>query len=97
MDPETLPASQDASLHFAVGRSKVQPPGPTDKNLTSGRSDVLSPDSTGHSATAKKRSSTVTGPTAPVKAPASEAGNVSIQTSSIAGEGEVSDLESSSR
>ena len=91
-DPETLPTGQDASLHFAVDRSDVQLPDPTDRTLTSGSSDVLSPDPTGHSATAKKRSSTVTGPTVPVEEPASEAG--SVRASSIADEGEVSDLES---
>ena len=68
--------------------------GPTYRTLTSGISDALSLDPTGHSATAKKRSSTITGPTVPVEEPASEAGNISDRTSSITDEGEVSDLES---
>ena len=74
----------------------MQPPGPTYRTLTSGISDVLSLDPTGHSATAKKRSSTITSPTVPVEEPASEAGNASDRTSSITDEGEVSDLESTS-
>ena len=58
-----------------------------DRNLTGGRSDLQSP------VPAKKRSVT-SGPAVSVEEPASEAGNVSDRSSSIADEGEVSDLES---
>ena len=85
---EPLPTGQDASLPFATDRPVVQPPGPTNETLTGGRSDFQSP------VPAKKHSSAVSGPTVSVEELASETGNVSDQSSSMADEGEVSDLES---
>ena len=102
--PGALPGSQQMAVPGDVSATRpVQAPSagtenlPTDqdaslpftadRNLTGGRSDLQSP------VPAKKHSVT-TCPAVSVEEPASEAGNVTDWSSSIADEGEVSDLES---
>ena len=95
---EMQPTGQDTSLPFTADRPEVQPPGAASQIFTSGRPEVQPPGPTGQLATfVKKRATSVTSSRVPAEEPVSDGEQLSDRASSFADEGEVSDLESSSR